>query len=486
MSNRCFILRDSTRIGTILSMPATLDSTPVITRFAPSPTGSLHLGNARTAFFSYLWARKSGGRFILRIEDTDVERSQARFRDDLMVEMRWLGLDWDEGPDVGGPSAPYSQAERGDLYRTMFGRLETDARAYPCYCTPEDLELSRKLQRMSGKPPRYAGTCRHLTSAQRAEREARGLRPTLRFAVPADRVIEFTDVVHGPQRFLSGDIGDFIIRREDGSSAFFFCNAVDDSVMGVTQVLRGDDHLTNTPRQLMVLDALSMRRPDYGHVGLLVGADGAPLSKRHGSTSAQEFRERGFLRGALLNHLFRLGHTSDVDGWLAAREMPAHFRPEHLGRAPARFDESQLVHWQKETVDRMSTSQIAAWFGCGDPEDFVELVRHNVVLPADVAAWRAVVRGDLPPLGQAERDVIAAAGPDFFAAAAAAFYQSPSDLKQLIKILKERTGRKGADLFMPLRAALTGQTHGPELGPLLKLMPPQTARSRLKSHAKNS
>src|SRR5271154_3125284 len=485
MSSRCFILRDSTRIGTILSMPATLDSTPVITRFAPSPTGSLHLGNARTAFFSYLWARKSGGRFILRIEDTDVERSQARFRDDLMVEMRWLGLDWDEGPDVGGPSAPYSQAERGDLYRTMFGRLETDARAYPCYCTPEDLELSRKLQRMSGKPPRYAGTCRHLTSAQRAEREARGRKPTLRFAVPDDRVIEFTDVVHGPQRFLSSDIGDFIIRRDDGSASFFFSNAVDDSVMGVTEVLRGDDHLTNTPRQLLLLDALGMRRPGYGHVGLLVGEDGAPLSKRHGSSSAQEFRERGFLSAAILNQLFRLGHAGDVDGWLAPAGMPAHFRPQHLGRAPARFDESQLLHWQRETLERMSAAEIRAWLGADDATEFVDLVRHNVVLPGDAASWRAVVRGDLEPLGELEQQVIAAAGAEFFAAAAAAYAQANSDLKVLTRILKERTGRKGADLFMPLRVALTGSAHGPELAPLLKLIPPETARRRLESHAQN-
>ena len=182
-------------------MSATFDSTPVITRFAPSPTGSLHLGNARTAFFSYLWARKSGGRFILRIEDTDVERSQPRFRDELMAECAGWAWTGTRGPDIGGPSAPYSQAERGDFYRTLFGRLEADGRAYPCYCTAEDLELSRKLQRMSGKPPRYAGTCRHLTAAQRAEREARGLKPTLRFAVPGDQVIEFTDSVHGPQRF---------------------------------------------------------------------------------------------------------------------------------------------------------------------------------------------------------------------------------------------------------------------------------------------
>jgi glutamyl-tRNA synthetase len=304
--------------------------------------------------------------------------------------------------------------------------------------------------------------------------------------VPADEVIQFTDAVHGPQRFLSGDIGDFIIRRDDGTSAFFFCNAVDDSVMGVTHVLRGDDHLTNTPRQLMLLDALGMRRPGYGHVGLLVGEDGAPLSKRHGSTSAQEFRARGFLPEAVLNHLFRLGHASDHDGWLAAADMPAHFRPEHLGRAPARFDEAQLAHWQKETVERMSAEQIGTWLDSGDSADFVELVRHNVVLPADAAPWRAVVRGDLPPLGEAERSVVAAAGPGFFAAAAAAFERSASDFKQLTKILKEGTGRKGADLFMPLRVALTGQTHGPELGPLLKLMQPETARRRLESHAQNS
>src|ERR1700676_3901335 len=170
-------------------MSAILDPSPVITRFAPSPTGSLHLGNARTAFFSHLWARKTGGRFILRIEDTDGERSQLRFRDALMVDMGWLGLEHDEGPGVGGLAGPYSQSERGAFYAELFTRLEAGGQVYPCYCTAEDLELSRKLQRMAGQPPRYAGTCRRLSSAERAEREARGLKPTLRFAVPADTVI---------------------------------------------------------------------------------------------------------------------------------------------------------------------------------------------------------------------------------------------------------------------------------------------------------
>jgi glutamyl-tRNA synthetase len=457
----------------------------IVTRFAPSPTGSLHLGNARTAFFSYLWARKTGGKFILRIEDTDAERSQERYRQALLDDLHWLGLSWDEGPDIGGPSGPYNQAERNDFYRSLYDQLEASGGAYPCYCTPDELELSRKLQRMAGKPPRYAGTCRSLTRAERAERVARGLKPTLRFAVPRGQIVEFADSVHGPQRFASDDIGDFIVRREDGNSSFFFCNAVDDSAMGVTHVLRGDDHLTNTPRQLLILEALHMRKPGYGHVGLLVGADGAPLSKRHGSTSVQEFRDRGFLSAAVLNQLFRLGHTGEGDAWLAVANMPAHFRPEHLGRAPARFDESQLIHWQKETLAHLSTAQVTEWLGGGDGVDFVELLRHNVVLPSDAAPWRAVVQGELAPLGTTEQDVINAAGPEFFAAATTAFEESNSDLKVLTKLLKERTGRKGADLFMPLRVALTGQAHGPELAPLLKLMSPITVRRRLQGHAQN-
>jgi glutamyl-tRNA synthetase len=462
-----------------------INESPVITRFAPSPTGSLHLGNARTALFSHLWARKTGGKFILRIEDTDLVRSQDRFRDQLMSDMRWLGLDWDEGPEVGGPAGPYRQAERGEFYRDLYAQLAAQGRAYPCYCTAEDLELSRKLQRMSGQPPRYAGTCRRLTTAERAEREARGLKPTLRFAVPIDQVIEFDDAVHGPQRFASNDIGDFIIRREDGTPAFFFCNAVDDSAMGVTQVLRGDDHLTNTPRQLMLLDALGMRSPAYGHLGLLVGEDGAPLSKRHGSTSVHEFRERGFLSIAVLNQLFRLGHASDIDGWLPAAEMPKHFRPPHLGRAPARFEVSQLMHWQKESLERLAAADIRAWLAAEDSIEFIELVRHNVVLPADAIAWRRVVNGELAPLGAEEQRIVAAAGAEFFSAALDAYERSNGDLKLLTQQLKAHTGRKGPDLFMPLRVALTGSAHGPELALLLKLISPDIVRRRLKIHAQN-
>jgi glutamyl-tRNA synthetase len=221
-------------------------------------------------------------------------------------------------------------------------------------------------------------------------------------------------------------------------------------------------------------------------VGLLVGADGAPLSKRHGSTSVQEFRERGFFSAALLNQLFHLGHASDHDGWLAPPDMPAHFRPDRLGVASARFDEAHLLHWQKETLQRLSAIEIRAWLKLDESAEFIELVRNNVVLPADVISWAAVVHGELPPLGEDERRIIAAAGPGFFQAATAALDESGPDLKSMAKLLKERTGRKGPQLFMPLRVALTGRSHGPELAPLLQIMTPGTARRRLESHAKNT
>ena len=467
-------------------------SSPAITRFAPSPTGSLHLGNARTAFFSHLWARSTGGRFILRIEDTDFERSQDRFRTELIEDLRWLGLDWDEGPDVGGPSAPYRQAERGEFYAGLFHRLERAGNVYPCYCTPQELELSRKLQRMAGRSPRYAGTCRELSAEQRAERASRGLAATLRFRVPEGQTIEFTDLVHGPQRFLTDDIGDFIIRRENGSAAFFFSNAVDDSAMGVTHVLRGDDHLTNTPRQILLLQALGLRTMQYGHVGLLIGADGAPLSKRHGSTSVREFRERGFLPQALLNHLFHLGHAALVEDYLPVAQMPGHFRPDHLGRAPARFDETQLIHWQKAALGHASAASLREWLGTAvtppsgiDMDAFVELVRHNVVLPADAGVWADAAWGSLAPPTDDAQQVLDEAGQAFFSAAVRAYDESAGDWKRLTAALRERTGRSGAGLFMPLRVALTGQRHGPELAPLLKLMPQGLARARLQTHAQS-
>ena len=223
-------------------------SAPVITRFAPSPTGELHLGNARTALFNQLLARHAGGRFLLRIEDTDSERSREEHGAALLADLRWLGLEWDAGPDREDERGPYRQSQRGPLYARYFGQLEQAGQVYACFCTPLELSLSRRAQLTAGTAPRYAGTCRELSAAQRAQRVAQGVPATLRFRVPAGARIVFDDLVHGPQSFLSDDIGDFVVRRADGTAAFFFANAVDDACMGVTHALRGEDHLANTPR----------------------------------------------------------------------------------------------------------------------------------------------------------------------------------------------------------------------------------------------
>jgi glutamyl-tRNA synthetase len=460
---------------------------PHTTRFAPSPTGELHLGNARTALFNFLLARHQAGRFLLRIEDTDTERSREQHVEALIADLRWLGMNWDAGPDHEDSKGPYRQSQRGALYDRYFAELEKSGAVYPCFCTPLELEASRRTQLASGRPPRYAGTCRDLSAEQRQQKALEGFSPTLRFRVPLGRRIEFPDFVHGPQSFLSDDIGDFVIRRADGTAAFFFCNAVDDADMGVTHVLRGEDHLTNTPRQLMILEALGLRAPSYGHVSLIVGNDGSPLSKRHGATSVREYRERGYLPQAMTNHLFRLGHSTSEHGFLSLEEMARAFDAAHLGRAPARFDEQQLLVWQKEAVHRLSTDEALRWLGPLLPARldektraaFVAAVLPNLVLPEDARAWVNVVFGDLPDLEPAEQQLVLEAGKGYFSAAAEAAAANGNDLAAIANAVRSATGKKGAALYMPLRVALTGRAHGPELAPLLKAMPPGKARERL-------
>ena len=470
-----------------MSASATSAGGQRVTRFAPSPTGELHLGNARTALFNQLLARHAGGRFLLRIEDTDAERSVEAHIAALMADLRWLGIDWDAGPDREDERGPYRQSQRGALYARYFAELANQGAVYPCFCTPLELELSRRTQLAAGRPPRYAGTCRNLTDAERARRGAAGAAATLRFRVPAGERVAFVDFVHGPQSFLSDDIGDFVVRRADGSAAFFFSNAVDDARMGVTLTLRGEDHLANTPRQLLVLAALGLRAPAYGHVALVVGADGAPLSKRHGATSVREYRARGYLPAALLNHLFRLGHSTPLHGLLGLAEMAQAFDPAHLGRAPARFDEEQLNVWQKDAVHRLSAEAARAWLAPllppglheGAASAFVTAVLPNLVLPEDARPWVDIVFGGPPPLEPAAEEVVREAGSGYFAAAAAAAARDGNDLPAIAGAVRAATGRRGAALYMPLRVALTGRSHGPELAPLLKAMPAGTARARL-------
>ncbi|HEY0766410.1 MAG TPA: glutamate--tRNA ligase [Steroidobacteraceae bacterium] len=458
-----------------------------VTRFAPSPTGELHLGNARTALFNLLLARNAGGRFLLRIEDTDAERSLDSYTTALMADLRWLGIDWDAGPDREDERGPYRQSQRGTLYAQQFAVLERQDVLYPCFCSPPELELSRRAQLSAGKPPRYAGTCRDLTPAERARRQAQGLAATLRFRVPRGERVTFVDFVHGPQSFLTDDIGDFVVRRADGSAAFFFSNAVDDAFMGVTQALRGEDHLTNTPRQLLILAALGLAAPAYGHVSLIVGADGTPLSKRHAAVSLREYRERGYQPLALANHLFRLGHSTPLHGLLTLAEMARAFDAAHLGRAPSRFEEQQLGVWQKEAVHHLSADAARAWLAPLLPvgldervtDAFIAALLPNVVLPEDARPWVDIVFGGPPALEPAVEEVVRNAGAGYFSAAAAAAARSGNDLSAIADAVRAATGRQGAALYMPLRAALTGRAHGPELAPLLRAMPAGKARERL-------
>jgi nondiscriminating glutamyl-tRNA synthetase len=451
----------------------------VVTRFAPSPSGELHLGNARTALFNFLLARAHGGRFVLRIEDTDPERSQERYVEALCTDLEWLGLSWDEGP--------YRQSERAGVYARYFEQLEQAQRVYPCFCTPLELQLSRRSQLAAGRPPRYAGTCRDLSPAQVALRRAEGRGSSLRFRVPLGQRLEFEDLVHGPQSFLSDDIGDFVVRREDGTAAFFFSNAVDDALMQVSHVLRGEDHLSNTPRQRLLLQALSLPVPLYGHVSLLIGSDGAPLSKRHGATSLRALREAGYAAGAVCNQLFRLGHSTPRNDFLSLEQMAQSFELAHLQRSPAHFDAAHLIHWQREWVHTLSPQQARAWLAPLLPsglderhvDAFVTAVLPNVVLPEDAQIWQQIVFGEAlsyeePALRAAEE-----AGPEFFSAAADAVHEQAD-----ISVLRGATGRKGAAFFIPLRAALTGRLHGPELAPLLAAMPAARVRERLLQFAR--
>jgi len=457
------------------------------TRFCPSPTGLMHLGNVRTALFNALLAKNVGGCFLLRVEDTDRERSDARYDALLQQDLLWLGLDWQEGPGHDQNNGPYHQSKRQPIYNDYYQRLEAATAAYPCFCSEDELALSRKIQRASGKPPRYAGTCRDLTEEERQAKIKAGMKPTLRFRMPEDVVIEFDDLVRGHQSFESKDIGDFIIRRADGTSPFLFCNVLDDALMGVTHALRGEDHITNTPRQLMVLNTLGLTGPTYGHIALIVGNDGSPLSKRHGSRSIAELRNEGYLPLAIVNYIARLGHYYGHDNLLSLAELAEQFRVTSLAKSPAKFNIDQLRYWQKEAVPKLDTAGFWMWVGeelqprvpkdCQDT--FVETIKPNVSFPKEVARWIDVLFGKGLELGEAQRATIRDAGPDYFSKASDFIKEHGVEYTALVQHLKEQLHVKGKALFMPLRVALTGEAKGPELEKIMMLMDAKEVQRRL-------
>lgn len=457
---------------------------PTKTRFAPSPTGLIHIGNARTALFSAL----AGDAFLLRIEDTDAERSRREFVEELLSDLRWLGLNWDEGPRSGVPEEAWFQSQRGAVYRHYYDELERLGLAYPCFCTATELEVSRKVQLASGKPPRYSGKCAQLSPDEARRRRDEGREPTLRFRVPKGETVGFEDGVRGPQGFQTDDIGDFIIRRADGSAAFFFCNAIDDALMGVTQVVRGDDHLANTPRQILLLKALGLPAPAYAHTALILGDDGAPLSKRNGSRSLNQLREEGYFPIALLNTMARLGHHYESEELMDLAALKHRFSLAHLGKSPARFDPTHLHHWQSLAIRSVGDAQLDVWLRSETlaivPRErsatFRELVRSNCLFPGEADQWARILFTDEPLPAEAEAAQAARqAGEAFFLAALDAAEAAREDFPAFLARLKTVTGAKGKALFMPLRAAFTGRHDGPELGLLYRVIEPHRLHRRL-------
>jgi len=459
----------------------------VRTRFSPSPTGKIHLGNARAALFSALYADRNNGAFILRIEDTDGARSDEAFVDALVHDMKWLGVYWQEGPEVGGAYGPYWQSQRQGIYAKYYDELEQQGRIYPCFCTDQELALTRKLQLSRGQAPRYNRKCYEQPKEEIAARLAAGEKPAWRFYVPDGEKIEFIDTVKGPQHFASDDIGDFIVRRADGTSPFLFCNAIDDTMMKVSHVLRGEDHLTNTPRQIMILQSLNLAVPRYGHLSLIVGDDGAPLSKRHGSFSLDQLRDTGYLPQAIMNYLARLGHAMEAPDLLDFQHLGQHFQLEKLSRSPARFDTTQLMYWQKLAVQALTNDELWRWLGesvmnqvpAKAQTKFAETVKANIEFPHDALEWAKIFFHDGVAVDEANQQVLKDAGEQYFVEAEQAVEKFGIDLKPVLEEMKKTLGVNGKKLFMPLRIALTGKAHGPELAQIAELLGPEKMKHRL-------
>lgn len=457
------------------------------TRFAPSPTGMIHIGNARAALFSAMFAKKNKGIFLLRIEDTDAARSEEQFTAMLQHDLNWLGIYWQEGPGVGGDLGPYLQSLRQDVYEKYYQILEEKKLIYPCFCSDQELRLARKVQLSSSQAPRYSGKCLKLSDADIQKKMADGGKPAWRIKIPAAKTIEFVDLVKGPQSFMSDDIGDFIVRRADGTSPFLFCNAIDDSEMKVTHILRGEDHISNTPRQLIIMQALGLHEPAYGHLSLITGEDGAPLSKRHGSFSLEQLKDHGYLPEAIINYLVRLGHTCDAQGLLNFEELSSHFRMEGLGVSPARFDLTQLMYWQKNAIQALDEVSLSRWLGekilnqvpLDQQSLFLETIKSNIEFPADALEWGSIFFHELVKLDADDAKVIHDAGEQFFVEAEQAVDKYGDDIKQVLEEMKNTLNVSGKNLFMPIRIALTGRRHGPEMAQIATILGSEKMKRRL-------
>ena len=442
----------------------------VITRFAPSPTGLLHVGNIRTALHNWLLAKKSGGRFLLRIDDTDAERSREDYVAGIHADLAWLGL---------VPDAEERQSARFAIYEEEFAKLAAAGRVYRCYETAQELDLKRKVLLGRGLPPIYDRAALMLSEADHAAKAEAGEQPHWRFLLDRAEPIAWDDGVRGTQRFDAAQMSDPVIRRADGSWLYMLPSVIDDVAMGVTDVLRGEDHVSNTATQVQMFTALGAEPPRFAHEALLVGTEGK-LSKRLGSLGVAELREAGIEPEALIAVLARLGTSDPVDPALTAGELAASFDLSHFGRAPARFDEAELHRVNAGIVHRLPFERVAHLLPEGMSETGWDAIRPNLAHIGEAAEWWQVVTGPVQPPSFEEAD----AGFLLLAAdtlEAEVWGEDPWRL--LTASLKDATGRKGKALFLPLRQALTGRDHGPDMAALLPLIGKDAAVERLRTAA---
>ncbi|MCY7778139.1 glutamate--tRNA ligase [Bacillus haynesii] len=473
-------------------------------RYAPSPTGHLHIGNARTALFNYLFARSQGGKFIIRIEDTDRKRNIEGGEQSQLNYLKWLGIDWDESVDVGGEYGPYRQSERNDIYKTYYEELLEKGLAYKCYCTEEELEKEREEQAARGEMPRYSGKCRNLTKEEQEKLEAEGRQPSIRFKVPQGEVISFNDIVKGEISFETDGIGDFVIVKKDGTPTYNFAVAVDDYLMKMTHVLRGEDHISNTPKQIMIYNALGWGIPAFGHMTLIVNENRKKLSKRDESIIQfiEQYEELGYLPEALFNFITLLGWSPVGEEELFTKEQFIEiFDVNRLSKSPAVFDTHKLKWVNNQYVKKLDLDQVIELTVphlqkagkvseelSGSEQEWVRklisLYQEQLSYGAEIVELTELFFKDDIQYNREARTVLEEEQvPEVLRVFAEKLEQLDSftadEIKASIKAVQKETGHKGKKLFMPIRVATTGQTHGPELPQSIELLGKDTVLKRL-------
>ena len=438
----------------------------IITRFAPSPTGTLHVGNIRAALQNWLFARQAGGRFVLRIDDTDAERSEERFVDAIRADLDWLGL---------APDAEVRQSERFALYQARFDALVAAGRIYPAYESAQELDLKRKILLGRGLPPVYDRAALALSDADRAALEAEGVMPHWRFRLDHDAPLEWDDLVRGPQHFEPATMSDPVVRRADGSWLYMLPSAIDDADLGISHVVRGEDHVSNTALQLQMFAAMGVAAPRFGHTALLTGGEGK-LSKRLGSLGIDHFRDAGIEPQALVALLARLGTSDPVEPFVDAAPLIESLEFARFGRAPARFDEGELAQVNARIVHQLDYDAVADRLPAGMDVVAWAAIRPNLSMVTDAADWWQVVEG---PVEHVETDADTRAFLDEAARVAGEIDWATDPWHALTNALKQSSARKGKALFLPLRLALTGRESGPDMAALLPLIGRERAITRL-------